>query len=97
MTYRWSDLPTTDHYRTAPGPGAFIPDVGGRGGNGIDPACPVCDRQDPEVQWKHAIGCAHYLPHPDSIAAAKIPVGGRLSNTDRHDAGPLRWLDVPTG
>ncbi|MEA5155583.1 hypothetical protein [Raineyella sp.] len=95
MTNQWSNLPASDHYRAAADPHPFIPDVGGRGGNGLDPACPVCDRQDPAVQWKHATDCPRYLPHPASIAAAKIPTGGRLSIDDRFDHGPLRWLEVP--
>lgn len=97
MANRWSNLPASDHYRAAGDLHPFIPDLGGRGDNGIDPVCPVCRRQETEVQWKHATDCPHYLPHPASIAAAKIPVAGRLSNEDRHDAGPLRWIDVAAG
>lgn len=96
MSNAWSDIPAPDHNHTDLPPGAWIPEVGaGRGGNGIDVVCPICDRQDPEVQWKHSIDCPNYLPHPSSRAAATIPVGGRLSNMDRLDHGPLRWIDVP--
>lgn len=96
MANNWSSIPAPDHHHAAWDPHPYIPDVGaGRGSNGIDPECPDCHRQDPGVQWRHAIDCRRYLPHPDSIAAATIPVGGHLSNEVLHDAGPLRWVDVP--